>query len=270
MPNRKKLLTISEAAALLKVSKASLRRWTNNGQLRCYRVGGRSERRFYLDDLMDFMTVNGNLSLWQQGQDDSDTLTSGFIAEIPEPFQGKHICLFYKNPREQWQLFRSHFLAHIQTDSRTVYLYHGDKDRVINWITSEGLDFKKLQESQTLLLLSSSETYCAEGYFTTDRMLAFWQRNAVDAQNAGVKKLLLTGEMGWATTHVKGYEQLVPYEAALDLMLERYPWVTTVCQYPVCEISGLTVYDNLYNHTHIQLPDRLAPCFCARPVNTQI
>src|SRR5437899_1730190 len=40
------LLDIRQAAALLHVSAASLRRWTNAGLLASFRVGGRRERRF--------------------------------------------------------------------------------------------------------------------------------------------------------------------------------------------------------------------------------
>lgn len=50
-----KLLTIKEAALLLKVSAMSLRRWTNDGKLKCYRVGGNRERRFERQDLLNFL-----------------------------------------------------------------------------------------------------------------------------------------------------------------------------------------------------------------------
>ena len=49
------LLDIAQAAALLQVSEASLRRWTNRGRLPCLRIGGRRERRFRQADLMAFL-----------------------------------------------------------------------------------------------------------------------------------------------------------------------------------------------------------------------
>ena len=49
------LLDIAQAAALLRVSEASLRRWTNAGRLPCRRIGGRRERRFRRADLMAFL-----------------------------------------------------------------------------------------------------------------------------------------------------------------------------------------------------------------------
>src|SRR6185295_14866331 len=49
------LLDIAQAAALLQVSEASLRRWTNQGRLPCLRIGGRRERRFRRADLIAFL-----------------------------------------------------------------------------------------------------------------------------------------------------------------------------------------------------------------------
>lgn len=265
MTSQNKLLTISEASELLNVSKASLRRWSNSGQLRCYRIGDRSERRFDLKDLLDFVTdASGQAFILDKFDAETDSLSRSTPAQASaHQIQRRHVCTFYKNPREQWQLFRPHFLAHMAESTRTVYLYHGDKNRVINWIKSEGLNLEDLQDRGTVQLLSTAETYCIGGFFNTDRMLDFWRKIVAGAKQSGVERLLLTGEMGWANTNLPGHEQLVPYEAVLDHMLELYPWVTVVCQYPVYQISGATVYDNLCVHTHVQLPDRLAPGFIA-------
>jgi excisionase family DNA binding protein len=261
MGDEEKLMTISEAADLLKVSKASLRRWTNSGLLKSYRVGNRSERRFKLADLLAFVTTsNGTASLLEISRNAAAPGPAGEYAS-PAHEPRKHVCTFYKSPREQWQFFRSHFLEHIGSDARIVYLYHGDSDRVINWIRGEGLDFEALRDNRQLLLLPTTESYSIGGFFNTARMLEFWRNIAAEAKADGIKKLLLTGEMGWANSDLPGHEQLVSYEAELDQMLEFYPWITVVCQYPVYQISGVTVYDNLCVHTHVQLPDRLAPCF---------
>lgn len=263
MSSQNQLLTISEAADLLKVSKASLRRWSNNGQLRCYRIGERNERRFDLDDLLSFLTdASGQALSFNKfiAKTDSPSISNPVLT-YSHPIQRRHICTFYKSPNEQWQLFRSHFLEHATKNSRIIYLCHGDKNRVLNWIISEGLNPDDLLKSDTLRLLTTADTYCIGGFFDTGRMLEFWGQIIAEAKQDGIERLLLTGEMGWANTNLPGHEQLIPYEAALDNMLELFPGVSVVCQYPVYQISGVTVYDNLCVHTHVQLPDRLAPCF---------
>jgi excisionase family DNA binding protein len=50
-----RLLNVKEAAEILNVSEMTIRRWTNAGSLRCYRVGGKCERRFKVEDLHRFL-----------------------------------------------------------------------------------------------------------------------------------------------------------------------------------------------------------------------
>ncbi len=260
MAIQKKFLTITEAANYLKVSKTSLRRWTNNGRLTCYRVGHRNERRFSLDDLVAFLGESMEAGMHP---DPARTPASDDAAPVGRG-RGKarrHLCTFYKSPKEQWQLLRMHLLDHLNSDAKTAYIYQRDKQQILNWLSSEGLDPEELVNRGVLKLYNYTDTYLKDGHFSTDRMLTFWQDIIDRHKAAGVKRLLLSGEMGWASSGITGCEQLVPYEAALDAMLETTPWVTVVCQYPVYQFSGSTVYDNLCVHTHVQLPDRLEAGF---------
>lgn len=50
----KHLLDVKDAAAFLNVSEMTIRRWTNSGRLKCYRLGGRRDRRFQKSDLDEF------------------------------------------------------------------------------------------------------------------------------------------------------------------------------------------------------------------------
>src|SRR5512137_2714687 len=54
-----RLLNIKEAAKILNVSEMTVRRWTNAGSLHCYRIGGKHERRFRIQDLQDYLEKGG-------------------------------------------------------------------------------------------------------------------------------------------------------------------------------------------------------------------
>lgn len=260
MPTQKKFLTITEAADYLKVSKTSLRRWTNNGRLACYRVGHRNERRFLLDDLVAFMGESIDTGDYQGGHGISAPDHSQPVNQKLHE-KRKHICTFFRSPKEQWGLLRTHLLDHLNSEAKTVYIYQRDKQQLFNWLGNEDLDPEDLISRGVLELYTHADTYLKDGYFNTDRMLTFWQDIIARHKASGTERLLLTGEMGWASSGVMGCEQLVPYEAALDAMLEVTPWVSVICQYPVYQFSGSTVFDNLCIHTHIQLPDRLETGF---------
>ena len=49
------LWTLEDVASFLRVSTATVRRWTNAGLLPCYRVGGNRERRFVRGEVMAFI-----------------------------------------------------------------------------------------------------------------------------------------------------------------------------------------------------------------------
>jgi excisionase family DNA binding protein len=49
------LMTAEELAGYLRVSVATVRRWTNSGKLACYRIGGNRERRFSREQIDAFL-----------------------------------------------------------------------------------------------------------------------------------------------------------------------------------------------------------------------
>ena len=49
------LFTVSEAAELLHVSDSTLRRWSDIGLVKSYRISLRGDRRFMQDDLLRFL-----------------------------------------------------------------------------------------------------------------------------------------------------------------------------------------------------------------------
>ncbi len=55
MPN---MLTASELANLLNVHINTIRRWSDDGILRVYRIGRRGDRRFLMEDVNDFLATN--------------------------------------------------------------------------------------------------------------------------------------------------------------------------------------------------------------------
>src|SRR3979490_1430483 len=97
MQEKQRFLTISEAAEFLHVSEASLRRWTNRGKLRCFRVGGRNERRFLVEDLIAFMPLEDTQLEQQVGDPEA-------AADNHTDNTERHISLFFRDPEEQWQL----------------------------------------------------------------------------------------------------------------------------------------------------------------------
>src|SRR5258706_14384108 len=115
MPEQQRFLTISEAAGFLHVSEVSLRRWTNSGKLRCFRVGGRNERRFLIEDLIAFMPS-------EDIQPELQVEETEAVEEDITDYTERHISLFFRDQEEQWQLFRPHIVDHLRAGAPVVYL----------------------------------------------------------------------------------------------------------------------------------------------------
>ncbi|HEX73760.1 MAG TPA: helix-turn-helix domain-containing protein [Dehalococcoidia bacterium] len=50
------MLTISDVARLLNVHINTVRRWSNQGILKAYRIGSRGDRRFHQEDIDSFLS----------------------------------------------------------------------------------------------------------------------------------------------------------------------------------------------------------------------
>jgi excisionase family DNA binding protein len=55
---RYKLLTASEVSRLLHIHINTVRRWSDNGTLKSYRIGTRGDRRFDKEDIAEFLKTN--------------------------------------------------------------------------------------------------------------------------------------------------------------------------------------------------------------------
>jgi excisionase family DNA binding protein len=50
------MLTTSDVARLLNIHINTVRRWSNQGKLKTYRIGSRGDRRFQHEDINSFLT----------------------------------------------------------------------------------------------------------------------------------------------------------------------------------------------------------------------
>jgi excisionase family DNA binding protein len=248
MANDQRFLTIAEAAAFLRVSEASLRRWTNSGRLRCFRVGGRRERRFLREDLLAFMPAGA-------AQPAAPLAALAGAAE-------RHICLFFHDPQEQWQQLRPYLLEHLSAAAPVLYIQDSTRpEQQMALLRAEGLDADALSARGLLRILSPDKAYLLTGRFDAQRMLAFMEAAILAAQAAGHTRVFLTGEMSWSLANAPGAERMMTYEALLNPLLEKYPAATIVCQYDLRRFDAASVLDALLTHPSAALPSGLVAGF---------
>lgn len=62
------MLTISEVAQLLSVHINTVRRWSNQGVLKAYRIGSRGDRRFRQEDVANFLLQGSKETTVKKGE----------------------------------------------------------------------------------------------------------------------------------------------------------------------------------------------------------
>lgn len=253
MPEKQRFMTIVEAAEFLHVSETSLRRWTNSGKLRCFRVGGRGERRFLVEDLLTFVASG-------KGQQESPATESGNGADTTS--LERHICLFFVNQDEQWQMMRPYLLEHLGAGVPVLYIQDSTPpERLLELLRVEGLPVDELIARELLRVISAEQAYLLTGRFDAQRMLAFMESAILAALAAGYDRVFLTGEMTWSLPNAPGAEGMMHYEALLNPLVDKYPGSTIVCQYDLRRFDGPSVLDALLTHPSVHVPGGRAAGF---------
>lgn len=231
------LLNIKEAAAILKVSEASLRRWTNSGKLACMRLGAKKERRFRREDLMSFLEnrVADDAPKSSAGRP-TDVVLEGVAIEY-----GNHICALYGNDhgRLKWSI---PFLVDGLRNGDGCFLIASEavRDEILGHVRKawNGLD----EAIETGQLVQSS------GIPDGENMCRFIEQSIFKARQAGLRSFRLLGDMTWCLELGMTHDQLFDYERRFDREIgHRYPLVA-VCQYDTRDFTGSAVLNALQCH----------------------
>lgn len=261
MLEKQRFLTIGEAAEFLHVSEISLRRWTNSGKLRCFRVGGRNERRFLMDDLLTFMPSEAQLEVMQTPALETQAQLSEIETEHETDYTERHISMFFRDAEEQWHMLCPYILDHLHAGAPVIYLQHGTSmEELMERLRTEGLPLDTLIARGLLRILPRAQSYLLPGRFEAQRMLDFLEMTIQVALETGHKRILMTGEMT-SLQDAPGSEEMAHYEERLNPLVDKYPAVTIVCQYDLQRFNGATILDALLTHPSILVSKGRAPGF---------
>ena len=159
---------------------------------------------------------------------------------------GDHVCVFYPSLAERDEILIPFLRAGLAAGDKCVVIV--DTEEPTAELSALGAGVGERQSG--LQVLRSQDTYLANGSFSSEAMLSFWDRTMSAALSEGFTFARLAGEMTWALRQLPGVSELVEYEAQLNLLLPQHPQVV-LCFYELDVFSGELLVNVLKTHPKV-------------------
>jgi len=239
--NAIQLMSTRQVADRLRVSEASVRRWSDRGVLPVQRVGRRGERRFKPEDVDGFaLASRANPPLALARIDRPQVLISGRAVPI-----STHIATLYDSDGARLRLTVPFLADGLRAGQPCFLIAQGaELDSYMTALRSiPGVDVDGAIASGLLTIAGAPGS-------TVEAAIAYWEENLWDAVENHAPVVRAVGEMVSERETFESEQEMLDYEAAINLTLKRFPTVV-ICQYDVRKFSGQAVLAALRAHPDI-------------------
>ena len=233
-----KLLSTKDAAWLLGVSEASVRRWSDDGLIQVQRLGPRQERRFKESDVLAYREGGRRLA---GGVLDANETASLLVAGLPVNL-GTHLASFYETDRGR-EAISVPFLADGIRARHHCLLFAPD-DVIASYRLALARDGGREYEEAV-----------REGRFTTAarpgtsaaEALAYLEGHVRRLSADGLVAIRIVAEMASIAAGFVSVDDMITYEHMLGSFAKRFPTVF-LCQYDAREFDGVTIVRAMKAH----------------------
>jgi excisionase family DNA binding protein len=222
------LLDIRQAAALLQVSAASLRRWTNAGLLASFRVGGRRERRFRRADLLAFL-------------ESRPAATPAVSAAAPHG----HLCGLYLSDAARTRAAARFLADALRAGGVSVLAAEsGVGDRILAQLERQWPSVQRDIKSGRLVVSRYAATVAAQ--------MESWHQRFVGTRGTATGPLHVVGDVsGGRLARQNDFVAVLEYEREYDRAVARRFAVDTLCLDDARSLSGVETAQLLGLHPDV-------------------
>jgi excisionase family DNA binding protein len=231
-----KLLNTEEAARFLRVSEASIRRWSDAGLLPVRRIGGRRERRFREADLIQYLGA---------GMTPAGTLPAAGpaavnVGGVALPLHS-HLATFYNTDAGRLRLTIPFLADGIRAGQPCFLAAAPDVAGAYKEaLREQGLDVEEALNRGAFVVVDGPGT-------TVQGAIDFWEQSCWSVMTGGQTVIRVVGEMGSERKVFVSDAEMMTYEIAFNMIAKRFPTVT-LCQYDVREFNGETIFQAMRAH----------------------
>jgi len=230
-----RLLNTAEAAAFLRASQASVRRWADAGLLTASRIGRRGARRFREEDLLRFMGRSPAGSTAAAG------LPRALAFQGMAIRLGSHLAGFYATDtgrvRVGLPFLRDGLLA-----NQTCLLYAGGafRDQYLRALENEDVDTTAAIKAGLLVLKAVRR-------ISIDEWIAEFERLVAEATRVRPGPVRFLGDTSTGLRCVGSTRAFFRLEQELTPVVKRLP-VVALCPYDARSFDGVHIVDALKAH----------------------
>jgi excisionase family DNA binding protein len=227
------LLSTREAARFLRVSEASIRRWTDGGLLPASRVGRRRARRFNQADLLRFMGADPA----EAAPNALRTITlQGMTVGV-----GSHLASYFASDGGRLRLGVPFLGDGLQSGQPCiVHASMSAREHYLRALRDQGVEVDAALRSGLLSFMPLRRMSLAAFIDVLDGMVV-----AASSRHPGPLRFL--GEPASGAKSVGSTRGLLQLEQLFSVMVKRLPMVM-LCPYDVREFNGVTLLEGLKLH----------------------
>jgi excisionase family DNA binding protein len=231
-----RLLNTEEAARFLRVSEASIRRWSDAGLLPVRRVGGRRERRFREADLIEYLGSD---------QPPAGIRAAGLAPQVTVGGTAlalhSHVATFYNTDAGRLRVTIPFLAEGIRSGHHCFLVASSEMFEVyVDAFRGEGIDIDTAIKRGQFVVIAGPGS-------SVQGALDFWEQSWWSAMSGGRTVIRIAGEMGSERKIFSSDAEMMRYEVAFNMLAKRFPTVT-VCQYDVREFDGETIFQAIRAH----------------------
>ena len=168
-----------------------------------------------------------------------------------------HVCAFFDSREEQYEILLPWLKEGIDNNEEVLTILATDSHNDhCSRMSDAGIPVEKALTDKQLKVLATEDTYLHGGIFAAERMFNVVKQALIDAETGPYRKFRGCGDMEWALKNLPGTDELIEYEARLNMLTPKHD-CSILCCYDINKFSGNAIADVLATHPMVILNGRI-------------
>ncbi len=162
-----------------------------------------------------------------------------------------HICGFFDSKEQQYEVIMPYIKEGLDNNEKVINILEGHRHKEhCGCLSNNGIPLAGKLATGQLEVLASEKTYYEGGSFAAKKMYEMLENTLISAKRAGYDSVRACGDMVWALKNLPGTDELLEYEASLNLLTPKHS-CSLICMYDVNSFSSSALHDILLTHPYV-------------------